>query len=144
MFVDKPVLMEFVAVVCLFAEFKEYRNRQTKTDGDGAGKALFRLEPEPLSGRAGQFFHGREFGDDLSVRAAVSVELAWGEQVDDRHGVFMGLTEGIQKAFLATLLPESLKGTAYGILAGAVGTAALPSSFVAGLLWDKVSLAATF
>ena len=56
----------------------------------------------------------------------------------------MGLTEGIQKAFLATLLPESLKGTAYGILAGAVGTAALPSSFVAGLLWDKVSLAATF
>ena len=56
----------------------------------------------------------------------------------------MGLTERIQKAFLATLLPESLKGTAYGIYAGAVGIAALPSSIIAGLLWDKVSLAATF
>ena len=53
-------------------------------DGDEAGEALFRLEQEPLSGRADQFFHGREFGDDLSARAAVSVELAWGEQVDDR------------------------------------------------------------
>jgi MFS family permease len=60
------------------------------------------------------------------------------------YGVFMGLTEGIQKAFLATLVPESLKGTAYGIYAGAIGIAALPSSFVAGLLWDKVSPAATF
>ena len=133
-----------MAVVCLFAELKECRNRQTKTDGDGAGEALFQLESEPLSGRAGQFFHGREFGDDLSARYAVSVERTGGEQVDDRHGVFMGLTERIQKAFLATLLPESLKGTAYGIYAGAVGIAALPSSIIAGLLWDKVSLAATF
>jgi MFS family permease len=60
------------------------------------------------------------------------------------YGVFMGLTGGIQKAFLATLVPESLKGTAYGIYAGTIGIAALPSSIVAGLLWDKVSPAATF
>ncbi|NTW54325.1 MAG: MFS transporter [Chlorobaculum sp.] len=60
------------------------------------------------------------------------------------YGVFMGLTEGIQKAFLATLVPDSLKGTAYGIYAGAVGIAALPSSVIAGLLWDRISPAATF
>jgi MFS family permease len=60
------------------------------------------------------------------------------------YGVFMGLTEGIQKAFLATLVPESVKGTAYGVYAGAVGIAALPSSFLAGLLWDRVSPSATF
>ncbi|UWX57838.1 MFS transporter [Chlorobaculum sp. MV4-Y] len=60
------------------------------------------------------------------------------------YGVFMGLTEGIQKAFLATLIPEGLKGTAFGLYAGAVGFAALPSSLIAGVLWDKVSPAAAF
>jgi MFS family permease len=60
------------------------------------------------------------------------------------YGVFMGLTEGIQKAFLATLTPEGLKGTAFGLYAGAVGFAALPSSLIAGVLWDKVSPAAAF
>jgi len=60
------------------------------------------------------------------------------------YGVFMGLTEGIQKAFLATLIPEGLKGTAFGLYAGAVGFAALPSSLIAGMLWDSFSAAATF
>jgi len=60
------------------------------------------------------------------------------------YGVFMGLTEGIQKAFLATLIPEGLKGTAFGLYAGAVGFAALPSSLIAGMLWDNFSAAATF
>jgi len=60
------------------------------------------------------------------------------------YGVFMGLTEGIQKAFLATLTPEGLKGTAFGLYAGAVGLAALPSSLIAGVLWDRVSPSATF
>jgi MFS family permease len=60
------------------------------------------------------------------------------------YGVFMGLTEGIQKAFLATIIPPALKATAFGVFATAVGLAQLPASLIAGLLWDRVSPSATF
>jgi MFS family permease len=60
------------------------------------------------------------------------------------YGVFMGLTEGIQKAFLATIIPPGLKATAFGVYASAVGLATLPASLIGGLLWDRVSPAATF
>lgn len=60
------------------------------------------------------------------------------------YGLFMGLTEGIQKAFLATIIPPDFKATAFGVYATAVGIATLPASLIGGLLWDRVSPAATF
>jgi len=60
------------------------------------------------------------------------------------YGLFMGFTEGIQKAFLATIIPPDFKATAFGVYAAAVGLAMLPASLVAGWLWDHVSPAATF
>ncbi|NVN91595.1 MAG: MFS transporter [Desulfuromonadales bacterium] len=60
------------------------------------------------------------------------------------YGVFMGLTEGIQKAFLATIIPPDFKATAFGVYASAVGLATLPASLIGGLLWDHVSPSATF
>ena len=60
------------------------------------------------------------------------------------YGVFMGLTEGIQKAFLSTIIPEEFKATAFGVYASAVGLATLPASLIGGVLWDRVSPAATF
>ena len=60
------------------------------------------------------------------------------------YGVFMGLTEGIQKAFLATIIPPDFKATTFGVYAGAVGLAMFPANFIAGWLWDHVSPAATF
>jgi len=60
------------------------------------------------------------------------------------YGVFMGLTEGIQKAFLATIIPPDARATAFGIFSTAVGLAMLPASLIGGWLWDTVSPAATF
>jgi len=60
------------------------------------------------------------------------------------YGVFMGLTEGVQKAFLATLIPSEFKATAFGFFASAVGFATLPANLIGGMLWDRVSPAATF
>ena len=60
------------------------------------------------------------------------------------YGLFMGLTEGIQKAFLSTLIPPSFKATAFGVYATSVGLATLPASLIGGLLWDRISPAATF
>ena len=60
------------------------------------------------------------------------------------YGLFMGLTEGIQKAFLATIIPSDFKATAFGVYNTAVGLAMLPASLIGGWLWDHVSPAATF
>jgi MFS family permease len=60
------------------------------------------------------------------------------------YGLFMGLTEGIQKAFLATIIPQDFKATAFGIYNTAIGLAMFPASFIGGWLWDHVSPSATF
>ncbi len=60
------------------------------------------------------------------------------------YGLFMGLTEGIQKAFLATIIPPDFKATAFGVYNTAVGLAMFPASFIGGWLWDHVSPSATF
>jgi MFS family permease len=60
------------------------------------------------------------------------------------YGLFMGLTEGIQKAFLATIIPSDFKATAFGVYNTAVGLAMFPASLVGGWLWDHVSPSATF
>jgi MFS family permease len=60
------------------------------------------------------------------------------------YGVFMGLTEGIQKAFLASIIPPEFRATAFGVYATVVGLAMFPASFVGGWLWDRFSPSATF
>jgi MFS family permease len=73
------------------------------------------------------------------ARGALAIWVLFG-----LYGVFMGLTEGIQKAYLATIIPPDFKATAFGVYATAVGLATLPASLIGGLLWDRVSPAATF
>ncbi|RJQ21217.1 MAG: MFS transporter [Nitrospiraceae bacterium] len=60
------------------------------------------------------------------------------------YGVFMGLTEGIQKAYLGSIIPAEYKATAYGIYNTFVGIAVFPASVVGGYLWDKFGPHATF
>ena len=60
------------------------------------------------------------------------------------YGLFMGLSEGIQKAFLSTIIPQDFKATAFGAYNTVVGLAMFPASLVGGWLWDNVSPAATF
>jgi len=60
------------------------------------------------------------------------------------YGLFMGLTEGIQKAFLATIIPPDFKATAFGVYNSAVGIAMFPASVIGGWLWDHISPSATF
>ncbi len=60
------------------------------------------------------------------------------------YGLFMGLTEGIQKAFLATIIPQDFKATAFGVYNTVIGIAMFPASLVGGWLWDNISPSATF
>jgi len=60
------------------------------------------------------------------------------------YGLFFGLTEGVEKAYIADLAPPDLRGTAYGLYHAAVGLTALPASLLMGLVWEHVSPAAAF
>ncbi|MEW6110016.1 MAG: MFS transporter [Nitrospirota bacterium] len=60
------------------------------------------------------------------------------------YGLFMGLTEGIQKAFLATIIPQDFKATAFGVYNTVTGIAMFPASLIGGWLWDHISPSATF
>jgi MFS family permease len=55
------------------------------------------------------------------------------------YALFYGLTEGSERAFVADLVPERLRGKAYGVFHAAIGIAALPASVLFGLLWRTFS-----
>jgi MFS family permease len=52
------------------------------------------------------------------------------------YGLYYAATEGAARALVADLVPESTRGTAFGLFNAAVGIAALPASLIAGLLWQ--------
>ena len=52
------------------------------------------------------------------------------------YGLYYGAFQGAASALVADLVPEHLRGTAYGIFNAALGIAAFPASLLAGLLWD--------
>ncbi len=60
------------------------------------------------------------------------------------YGVYYAFTESIFKAYTADLVPENLRGTAYGLLNMTMGIALLPASLVAGWLWTNVGVKAPF
>lgn len=60
------------------------------------------------------------------------------------YGIFYGMIDGVQRAFVVDLAPTHLKATALGTFHTAIGLVALPGGFIAGLLWDKINSEATF
>ena len=60
------------------------------------------------------------------------------------YGLYYGAFLGASSALVADLVPERLRGTAYGVFNAALGMAALPASVIAGLLWDWSGPAAPF
>jgi MFS family permease len=60
------------------------------------------------------------------------------------YGIYYGIVEGVARAFVADLVPEERRGTAYGLYHGVVGLALLPASLIAGWLWQAISPAAPF
>ena len=54
------------------------------------------------------------------------------------YGLYYALTEGASRAFVADLVPQEQRGTAYGYFNAGIGLAALPASLVAGILWQGI------
>jgi MFS family permease len=60
------------------------------------------------------------------------------------YGMYMGFTEGVEKALVADIAPENLRATAIGVHATLVGIGLLPASLLAGMLWKFFGPAAAF
>jgi len=59
------------------------------------------------------------------------------------YGLYIALTDGMQRAYAADLAPKEILGTAMGTFNAVTGLALLPASIIAGALW-KVSPAWPF
>lgn len=60
------------------------------------------------------------------------------------YGCYMGFTDGVSKALVASNAPAGIKGSALGFYYMCTGFAALAGNCLAGFLWDRSSPAATF
>lgn len=60
------------------------------------------------------------------------------------YGLYFGLTEGVEKAWVADLAPASARGTAFGIYNALLGFGSLAASLLFGLIWTRVSPHAAF
>ncbi len=60
------------------------------------------------------------------------------------YGVYYGLAYGTSKAMIADLVPEALRGTAYGTYNAILGILDFPASAIAGLLWQFFGPAVPF
>ena len=60
------------------------------------------------------------------------------------YGLFFGLTEGVEKAYLADMADPALRGAAFGWYNFAIGAGALPASLLFGLVWQRFGPVAPF
>jgi MFS family permease len=76
------------------------------------------------------------FGFSASLPVVITIFLA--------YGLYFGLSEGAEKAWVADMAPVALRGTAFGIYNAALGVGGLAASLLFGLLWTRVSPRAAF
>ena len=60
------------------------------------------------------------------------------------YGLYIGFTEGVEKALIADIAPSELRATSIGLHATFVGIGLFPASVFAGILWKFFGAAAPF
>jgi MFS family permease len=69
---------------------------------------------------------------------------AWLVGIFLSYGIYFGLTEGVEKAWIADLAPATARGTAFGFYNATIGIGALLASVIFGIIWTRVSPEAAF
>jgi len=60
------------------------------------------------------------------------------------YGLYYAFTDSVLRAFVADLSKSETRGFAYGVYHTLIGLSLFPASFIAGILWDKISPSAPF
>ena len=76
------------------------------------------------------------FGSSDSKSVVITIFLV--------YGLYFGVTEGAEKAWIADMAPLARRGTAFGIYNAALGVGGLAASLLFGLLWTRISPRAAF
>jgi len=76
------------------------------------------------------------FGEFTNLPIVIAIFLA--------YGLYFGLTEGVEKAWVADMAPADARGTAFGIYNAALGIGGLAASLLFGVIWTRVSPQAAF
>jgi MFS family permease len=60
------------------------------------------------------------------------------------YGLYFGLTEPVERSWVAGLAPRNLRGSAFGLYHGTIGIAALPASLIFGAIYVTAGPATAF
>lgn len=60
------------------------------------------------------------------------------------YGVYYGMTEGVSRAYIAEMIPQKNRGTAYGIYGTTIGIASFFASIVMGAIWQTLGATVAF
>lgn len=75
---------------------------------------------------------------------ALADGVAWVWVLFACYGAFFGLTEGVERALVADLVPSAARGRAFGWFHLTVGIGALPAAMLFGVLWEALGAATAF
>lgn len=78
----------------------------------------------------------------LGFAVASTTWHAWGLFI--AYGLYFGMTEGVEKALVADLVPSGVRGAAFGWYNLTIGLAALPASLIFGGLWQSYGAPVAF
>ena len=90
---------------------------------------------------SGYVFYAAVYAGFALVPAS-HASLLWG--MFALYGLYIGITDGVEKALVADLAPPALRATGIGLHATIVGIGLFPASFIAGELWEHIGPAAVF
>ena len=60
------------------------------------------------------------------------------------YGLHRGAMDTVQRTLVSELAPKEFRASGLGGFQMVIGLCALPASFIAGLLWDSISVSAPF
>ncbi|MDH5185541.1 MAG: MFS transporter [candidate division WOR-3 bacterium] len=78
----------------------------------------------------------------LGFAVAFKPEMVW--LLFGIYGLYSAFTQGVEKALVAEIAPETIRGTMIGLHATVVGIGLFPASLLAGLLWNIWGASAPF
>jgi MFS family permease len=87
----------------------------------------------------GYLFYGLVYLGFAQAKTGFNLWLLFG-----LYGLYIGFTEGVEKALITDISPAELRATTIGLHATLVGIALLPASLFAGFLWKFFGASAPF
>ncbi len=92
-----------------------------------------------------KFGHGKVLAISYLIYAATYAGFAFSDSAWQMYlfscvyGFYLGLSQGVLSALVSHLVPDNLRGTAFGVVNLVSGVALLPASFLAGYLFEHYS-----